>query len=220
MRASFYRGNRTFETGEAPLPAPGAGEALLRVRRVGICGSDLRIFQGHLDHRVPKNGIIGHEVFAEIVSAPDASGFAAGDRVTVMPVLSCGHCRACLMGASYLCYKLKVLGVDWKVDAIVDPTAASRTAPQSPARPAPTTEKAPSGRAAADHPAPALPCRTGRRGHLPGGVGAHRRRTARRRAGALDEPRRQRQAGGHRARRRCDGLRVPGGARGGGRVGR
>jgi 2-desacetyl-2-hydroxyethyl bacteriochlorophyllide A dehydrogenase len=112
MRASFYRGNRTFETGEAPMPAPAAGEALLRVRRVGICGSDLHIFQGHLDHRVPKNGIIGHEVFAEIASAPAASGFTAGDRVTVMPVLSCGHCRACLMGASYLCYKLKVLGVD------------------------------------------------------------------------------------------------------------
>ena len=112
MRASFYRGDRTFETGSAAMPTPGAGEALLRVRRVGICGTDLHIYQGHLDHRVPRGGIIGHEVFAEVAAAPPSSGFAEGDRVTVMPMLVCGACKACRMGASYLCYNLKVLGVD------------------------------------------------------------------------------------------------------------
>jgi 2-desacetyl-2-hydroxyethyl bacteriochlorophyllide A dehydrogenase len=111
MRASFYQGNRTFTTGTAPMPAPAEGEALLRIRRVGICGSDLHIFQGHLDHRVPKGNTIGHEVLAEIVSSPDPA-FAAGDRVVVEPVLYCGTCRACRIGASYLCYHLKVLGVD------------------------------------------------------------------------------------------------------------
>jgi threonine dehydrogenase-like Zn-dependent dehydrogenase len=75
MRASYYEGARTFRTGVAPMPIPAAGEALLRVRRVGICGTDLHIFQGHLDHRVPRGGIIGHETFAEVVSAPAASGF-------------------------------------------------------------------------------------------------------------------------------------------------
>ena len=112
MRASYYHGNRTFRTGPAPMPTPRDGEALLRVRRVGICGTDLHIFQGHLDHRVPKGGIIGHETFAQVESAPSASGFAAGDRVVVEPVLFCGNCRACRMGATYLCYDLKVLGVD------------------------------------------------------------------------------------------------------------
>ena len=112
MRASYYHGNRTFRTGSAPMPVPGAGDALLRVRRVGICGTDLHIFQGHLDHRVPIGGIIGHETFAEIAAAPAGSGFAAGDRVVVEPVLFCGTCRACRMGATYLCYNLKVLGVD------------------------------------------------------------------------------------------------------------
>lgn len=112
MRASYYHGNRTFRTGPAPMPTPREGEALLRVRRVGICGTDLHIFQGHLDHRVPKGGIIGHETFAQVESAPAASGFAAGDRVVVEPVLFCGKCRACRMGATYLCYDLKVLGVD------------------------------------------------------------------------------------------------------------
>jgi 2-desacetyl-2-hydroxyethyl bacteriochlorophyllide A dehydrogenase len=112
MRASFYRGDRTFQTGSAPMPVPKPGEALLRVRRVGICGTDLHIYQGHLDHRVPKGGIIGHETFAEVVSAPLGSGFGEGDRVVVEPVLTCGACRACRMGATYLCYDLKVLGVD------------------------------------------------------------------------------------------------------------
>ena len=112
MRASFYRGNRTFETGTAPMPAPADGEALLRIRRVGICGTDLHIFQGHLDHRVPLGGIIGHEIFADVVSAPAGSGFREGDRVVVEPVQFCGQCRACRMGADYICYQLKVLGVD------------------------------------------------------------------------------------------------------------
>jgi 2-desacetyl-2-hydroxyethyl bacteriochlorophyllide A dehydrogenase len=112
LRASFYRGNRTFETGTVPMPQPADGEALLRVRRVGICGTDLHIFQGHLDHRVPRGGIIGHETFAEVVTAPASSGFVEGDRVVVEPVQFCGTCRACRMGATYLCYNLKVLGVD------------------------------------------------------------------------------------------------------------
>jgi len=112
MRAVFYQGGRTFTPGKATIQAPGPGEALLRVLRVGICGTDLHIFQGHLDDRVPRGGIIGHETFAEVVHAPDGSAFRAGDRVVVEPVRFCGTCRACRIGATYLCYKLKVLGVD------------------------------------------------------------------------------------------------------------
>ena len=112
MRASFYEGARRFRTGTVPEPSAGAGEALLAVKRVGICGTDLHIFQGHLDHRVPKGGIIGHETFAEIAKAPAQSGFAKGDRVVVEPLRFCGACRACAMGAPWLCYKLQVRGVE------------------------------------------------------------------------------------------------------------
>jgi len=111
-RAMFYDGARTFRAGTAAVPPAAADEVLLRVRRVGICGTDLHIFQGHLDHRVPKGGVIGHETFAEVLEAPRGSAFAAGDRVVVEPVEFCGTCRACKMGASYICYGLKVLGVD------------------------------------------------------------------------------------------------------------
>jgi (R,R)-butanediol dehydrogenase / meso-butanediol dehydrogenase / diacetyl reductase len=112
IRASFYAGAGTFRTGTTAMPRPEADDVLLRVRRVGICGTDLHIFQGHLDHRVPRGGVIGHEVLAEVAEAPSASGFAPGDRVVVEPVKFCGHCRACRIGAPYLCYDLKVFGVD------------------------------------------------------------------------------------------------------------
>src|SRR6266851_8312029 len=108
MRASFYEGDRRFRTGTAPDPKAAAGEAVLKVKRVGICGTDLHIFQGHLDHRIPKGGIIGHETFAEVVESPSGSGFGPGDRVVVEPIHACGECRACRMGGYYLCYRLKI----------------------------------------------------------------------------------------------------------------
>ncbi len=125
MRASFYEGSRRFRTGPITRPERTPDQALVRVRRVGICGTDLHIFQGHLDHRIPKGGIIGHETFGEVVEAPAGGGFRAGDRVVVEPIHSCGECRACRMGGYYLCYRLKIYGVElpggmqdyWTVEA-------------------------------------------------------------------------------------------------------
>lgn len=112
MRAAFYEGAGRIRIGERARPTPGPAEALLRMRRVGICGTDLHIFQGHLDHRVPRGGILGHETLAEVVESPHGSAFHPGERVVVEPLVTCGRCRACEMGAAYLCYDLKVLGVD------------------------------------------------------------------------------------------------------------
>lgn len=92
------------------LPVRGSGEVLLRVQRVGICGTDLHIFTGnqpYLDY--PR--VMGHELSAVVVEAEPESGLGAGDAVYVMPYLSCGHCIACRRGNTNCCVNIKVLGV-------------------------------------------------------------------------------------------------------------
>jgi len=92
------------------LPVRGSGEVLLRVQRVGICGTDLHIFTGnqpYLDY--PR--VMGHELSAVVVEAEPESGLGVGDAVYVMPYLSCGHCVACRHGNTNCCVNIKVLGV-------------------------------------------------------------------------------------------------------------
>ena len=102
MKASFYRGNRRFEIGTAPMPAPADGEALLRIRRVGICGTDLHIVKG--EYPVKPGLIIGHEPVGKIHElGPGVTGYAVGDRVLVGAITPCGQCRACLSGHQAQC---------------------------------------------------------------------------------------------------------------------
>ncbi|WP_246792809.1 zinc-binding alcohol dehydrogenase family protein [Burkholderia perseverans] len=92
------------------LPVRGSGEILLRVSRVGICGTDLHIFTGNQPYlEYPR--VMGHELSAVVVEAEAGSGFDAGDGVYVMPYLSCGHCVACRQGKTNCCVDIKVLGV-------------------------------------------------------------------------------------------------------------
>lgn len=93
---------------DAPVRA--AGEVLLRVSRVGICGTDLHIFTGNQPYlKYPR--VMGHEFSGVVVEAERDSGFAPGDGVYVMPYLSCGHCVACRQGKTNCCVDIKVLGV-------------------------------------------------------------------------------------------------------------
>ena len=112
MRAAFYQGARTFTTGEMATPTPGPQRALLRVRRVGICGTDLRIFRATSTIARAEGGVISHETFRQRSSRRPGERVQARGSSRVEPVVFCGSCRACRMGASYLCYQLKVLGVD------------------------------------------------------------------------------------------------------------
>lgn len=90
--------------------APGHGEALVRPRRVGICGTDYHIFEGkHPFLRYPR--VMGHELAVEVVIAAAASGLAAGDVCVVNPYLSCGRCIACRAGKPNCCVEISVLGV-------------------------------------------------------------------------------------------------------------
>ncbi|QBE62293.1 zinc-binding alcohol dehydrogenase family protein [Pseudoduganella lutea] len=95
---------------ERPVPQAGPGEVLLRVRRIGLCGTDMHIFRGTQPYlSYPR--VMGHELSGEIVTAPEDSGLHAGDPVYVMPYLSCGGCVACRQGKTNCCTRIQVLGV-------------------------------------------------------------------------------------------------------------
>ena len=92
-------------------PAPAPGEALVRVHRVGVCGSDLHAFRGKQPFfTYPR--VVGHELGVEIVAlGKPEDHLAVGDRCAVEPYLNCGHCIACRRGKTNCCVRLQVLGV-------------------------------------------------------------------------------------------------------------
>lgn len=93
------------------MPQPKEGEALIKVKSAGICGSDIGAYRG-LNNLVTYPRIIGHEIAGEVMSIPEnTKGIKAGDRVVVDPYLYCGHCYPCSIGRTNCCEDLKVLGV-------------------------------------------------------------------------------------------------------------
>jgi 2-desacetyl-2-hydroxyethyl bacteriochlorophyllide A dehydrogenase len=95
---------------DRPLPQAAEGELLLRVRRIGLCGTDMHIFRGTQPYlSYPR--VMGHELSGEVVTAPEGSAFQPGDPVYVMPYLSCGRCIACRQGKTNCCTNIQVLGV-------------------------------------------------------------------------------------------------------------
>ncbi|MCB0587772.1 MAG: zinc-binding alcohol dehydrogenase family protein [Phaeodactylibacter sp.] len=94
-----------------PMPVPRPGEALLKVRRVGICGTDLHAFAGNQPYfSYPR--VLGHELAAEAISIEgEFPGLQAGDAVAVIPYRHCGQCSACRRGFTNCCENLRVFGV-------------------------------------------------------------------------------------------------------------
>jgi L-iditol 2-dehydrogenase len=93
-------------------PSPGPGEALLKVRRVGVCGSDLTIYRGKHPY-AKKNLVMGHE-FSGVIEAlgPGVTGPAPGTRVTVIPHLVCGNCGPCSTQTFNFCEELRCMGAE------------------------------------------------------------------------------------------------------------
>jgi alcohol dehydrogenase len=97
---------------DTPSPSePGPGEVLVRVDRIGICGTDLHAFHGRQPYfSYPR--ILGHELGVEVLAVGrGVIGVAVGDRCAVEPYLNCGQCIACRRGKSNCCATLQVLGV-------------------------------------------------------------------------------------------------------------
>ncbi|HEY1997175.1 zinc-binding alcohol dehydrogenase family protein [Paraburkholderia sp.] len=100
----------TLRAHERSRPVPEKNEVLLRVKRVGVCGTDLHIFTGNQPYLAYPR-VMGHELSGIVEEAPADSGLAAGDPVYVMPYLSCGKCIACRRGKTNCCMNIQVLGV-------------------------------------------------------------------------------------------------------------
>jgi threonine dehydrogenase-like Zn-dependent dehydrogenase len=102
MRANVFHGIDDFGIECVARPAPGAGEAVLRITMTTICGTDVHIARG--EYPVREGLILGHEAVGVIDEiGPGVSGYRIGERVLVGAVSPCGQCRACLSGQSSQC---------------------------------------------------------------------------------------------------------------------
>lgn len=114
MRSLQLVAPRTLEVQEMPDPrAPGAGEVLVRIRAVGICGTDIHFYLegGCAGSDAPYPTVLGHEPAGEIVEVgTGVEQLKAGMRVAVEPTMTCGHCDACCGGRRNLCAKAVFLG--------------------------------------------------------------------------------------------------------------
>lgn len=96
---------------DPPILRP--GEALVRIRRIGICGTDLHAFKGEQPYfTYPR--ILGHELSGEIAELSDTTcGFKGDDPVAIIPYIECGKCIACRQGKTNCCTRLNLFGVHW-----------------------------------------------------------------------------------------------------------
>lgn len=108
MKAALFYGGANIRVQEVSTPEPGPGQALVRVRAAGVCGSDLHGYR-RLDQVLDPPRIKGHELAGQVAAlGPGVEGLAVGQRVGVEPahLIACGHCRWCRRGDTQLCPEL------------------------------------------------------------------------------------------------------------------
>lgn len=99
-----------FDYINIPEPVLQPGHAIIKIKRIGICGTDLHAFEGTQPFfNYPR--ILGHELAAEIVAIDGDTNFSVGEAVTISPYLSCKKCIACRNGKPNCCANIKVCGV-------------------------------------------------------------------------------------------------------------
>jgi L-iditol 2-dehydrogenase len=113
VRVLRYYAPEDVRLEEMPVPEPGPGELLLRVRNCATCGTDVKIyFHGHRNLKPPR--VIGHEIAGEVEALGDGvDEFAVGDGVQVIAAVPCGECRECLLGHENICESLTAIGYDY-----------------------------------------------------------------------------------------------------------
>src|SRR5437764_4756518 len=125
MKAAVYYGARDVRVDEAQAPdgPQGPHDVLLETKWCGICGTDLHEYaagpivipsEPHplTGARLPQ--ILGHELAADVVAVGgEVTVTRVGDRVSVMPLLTCGRCHFCLRGLRHLCAAMGCVGLSW-----------------------------------------------------------------------------------------------------------
>lgn len=95
---------------EINQPMAQAGRVILKVKRIGICGTDLHAYEGTQPYfAYPR--VLGHELGCEVVDIDASTGFTIGERVTLIPYFDCGACIACRNGLPNCCAAIQVFGV-------------------------------------------------------------------------------------------------------------
>ena len=111
MRAAVLHGPRDLRVEPLPDLSPGPGEAVVRVRAVGLCGTDYRIWTGERPVTYPL--VMGHEFIGEVLSVgAGVSNVRVGEKVAVEPNYSCGACPLCREGNRNLCLARTAVGID------------------------------------------------------------------------------------------------------------
>lgn len=99
-----------FEYNTAEKPVLSKGRAIIKIKRIGICGTDLHAFEGTQPYfNYPR--ILGHELAGTLVEFDNAPGFEIGEAVTFIPYFNCGNCIACRIGKPNCCVNMQVCGV-------------------------------------------------------------------------------------------------------------
>jgi len=105
MKALVYTHPNEVTLRDEPDPALAAGEVVLRIDAVGICGSDMHAYHGHDPRRAPPL-ILGHELAGTVVAGP-----GIGKRYTANPLITCGVCEYCVQGRNNLCANRTMVGM-------------------------------------------------------------------------------------------------------------
>lgn len=101
-------GKLCYTSQEKPLLTP--GHAIISIKRIGVCGTDLHAFEGTQPYfTYPR--VLGHELSGILEDADGAAGFKTGEAVTFVPYYSCGNCIACRTGKPNCCVQVQVCGV-------------------------------------------------------------------------------------------------------------
>jgi 2-desacetyl-2-hydroxyethyl bacteriochlorophyllide A dehydrogenase len=111
VKAIVWQGPSEMTVQEQPDPGdPGAGELILQPEAVGICGSEIEGYLGHMGNRTPPL-VMGHEFAGRVVAAGPEARELEGQRVAVNPLRGCGHCALCRAGLGNVCPDRQLIGV-------------------------------------------------------------------------------------------------------------